>query len=284
MAASDDRERQYYDGRLEGVNAMWLVVASANLDAIRAVCSGRPRKERVRPSRPGSYGCATGRAEFLARRRATHFESGDREHVRSDARRFARCLVGEGVRRVVGIGSTFEARRSFTDRSGIGLVVEGIDAREFCAVSAGVATTIGCRLDLTPLEAATPGSSAGRARTRSRALKPEEVLARRLAAGVESAPVGALPGGVTNARRARGSVLHDFYNGIGRVFVRIARELSVGVPRAVQRHRELVRNMALDIPNVRPDVIDARRVDTAAPSDQVRTSARRPTCRRATHA
>ena len=58
---------------------------------------------------------------------------------------------------VVGIGSAFDARRSFTHRSDIDLVVEGIDAREFYAVSARAAAMTGFRLDLTPLEAATPG-------------------------------------------------------------------------------------------------------------------------------
>ena len=98
-------------------------------------------------------------------------------------------------------------------------------------------------------------------------MKPEEVLARRLAAEVESelSSLGALeaelagapPGDDTYALRARGSLLHDFYNGIERVFVRIAGELNGGVPRAEQWHRELIRNMALDIPAVRPAVIDA---------------------------
>ena len=97
-------------------------------------------------------------------------------------------------------------------------------------------------------------------------MRPEEVLARRLAAEVESelSSLGALeaelasapPGDDTYALRARGSILHDFYNGIERVFVRIARELNGGVPRAEQWHRELIRNMALDIPAVRPAVID----------------------------
>ena len=71
------------------------------------------------------------RAELLAHLRATHFESGDRERARSDAGRIARFLVGEGARRVVGIGSAFDARRSFTHRSDIDLVVEGIDAAAF---------------------------------------------------------------------------------------------------------------------------------------------------------
>ena len=97
-------------------------------------------------------------------------------------------------------------------------------------------------------------------------MRPEEVLARRLAAEVESelSGLGALeaelagtpPGDDTYALPARGSILHDFYNGIERVFVRIARELNGGVPRAEQWRRELIRNLALAIPAVRPAVID----------------------------
>ena len=49
------------------------------------------------------------RADLLAHLRATHLESGDRERARSDARRIARFPVGEGARRVVGIGSAFDA-------------------------------------------------------------------------------------------------------------------------------------------------------------------------------
>ena len=56
--------------------------------------------------------------------------------------------------------------------------------------------------------------------------------------------------------RARGSILHDFYNGVERVFLRIARELNGGVPRGDQWHRDLVDDMTLEIPEVRPAVID----------------------------
>ena len=93
------------------------------------------------------------------------------------------------------------------------------------------------------------------------------MLTRRLAAEVESELAGldelelelanAPRGDDSYALRARGSILHDFYNGVERIFVRIASELNGGVPQAAQWHRELVRNMALDVPQVRPAVIDA---------------------------
>lgn len=60
----------------------------------------------------------------------------------------------------------------------------------------------------------------------------------------------------TYSVRARGSILHDFYNGVERVFLRIARELNGGVPRGDQWHRDLIGDMALTIQEVRPAVID----------------------------
>ena len=97
-------------------------------------------------------------------------------------------------------------------------------------------------------------------------MRLEEVLVRRLAAEIESELAGLdeLERELANAPRqddsyslrARGSILHDFYGGVERVFVRIASELNGGVPRAEQWHRELVRNMTLEIPEVRPAVLD----------------------------
>lgn len=55
--------------------------------------------------------------------------------------------------------------------------------------------------------------------------------------------------------RARASILHDFYTGIERIFVRVAEELNGGVPRSEQWHRQLLTDMTLDLPGVRPPVI-----------------------------
>ena len=97
-------------------------------------------------------------------------------------------------------------------------------------------------------------------------MRLEEALVRRLAAEIEAELAGLdeLERELANAPRqddsyslrARGSILHDFYGGVERVFVRIASELNGGVPRAEQWHRELVRNMTLEIPEVRPAVLD----------------------------
>ena len=97
-------------------------------------------------------------------------------------------------------------------------------------------------------------------------MKPEQAFAHRLAAEIDSEleALAALgeefadtpKGNETHSVRARGSILHDFYNGVERVFLRIARELNGGVPRGEQWHRDLIGDMALTIPGLRPAVID----------------------------
>lgn len=96
-------------------------------------------------------------------------------------------------------------------------------------------------------------------------MSPEEALVRRLRAEIEhelgrlarlrqaaaDAPRAADPYAV----RARGSILHDLYNGMERIFVRIADELDGGPPRGDAWHQGLVRSMTLRIDGVRPPVI-----------------------------
>ena len=50
------------------------------------------------------------------------------------------------------------------------------------------------------------------------------------------------------ALRARGSILHDFYNGVERIFTFLARELNGGVPQAQQWHQQLLDDMKLAVP------------------------------------
>ena len=98
-------------------------------------------------------------------------------------------------------------------------------------------------------------------------MTPDEAFARRLAAEIEHElerlgqlrdELATAPrGDDTFTLRARGSMLHDFYSGIERVFVRIAEELNGGVPQGEQWHRQIVTDMSLEIPGVRPAVIDA---------------------------
>lgn len=98
-------------------------------------------------------------------------------------------------------------------------------------------------------------------------MTPQEAFARRLAAEIrhELASLDQIRDQNAVAPRddeifslrARGSILHDFYNGIERVLVRIAEELDGGVPQGEHWHRQLVTDMSIAIPGVRPAVIDA---------------------------
>lgn len=102
-------------------------------------------------------------------------------------------------------------------------------------------------------------------------MTPAEAFARRLAAEIRHELVSLDRIRDQNAAaprdnevfilRARGSILHDFYNGIERVFVRIAEELDGGVPQGDGWHRQLVTDMSIAIPGVRPAVIDAALAD-----------------------
>ncbi len=56
--------------------------------------------------------------------------------------------------------------------------------------------------------------------------------------------------------RAYASILHDFYSGIEKIFINIAREVDQVVPKTEAWHRELLEQMMLDIPSKRPAVID----------------------------
>jgi len=49
--------------------------------------------------------------------------------------------------------------------------------------------------------------------------------------------------------------LHAFYSGIENLFRRVAQEMGEGLPRGNSWHSQLLRNMALEIPQVRPRVI-----------------------------
>lgn len=59
-------------------------------------------------------------------------------------------------------------------------------------------------------------------------------------------------------RRAKGSILHDFYNACERIFETIAREINGGVPLSGQWHKKLLYQMTLPIEGIRPAVISAK--------------------------
>ncbi len=107
-------------------------------------------------------------------------------------------------------------------------------------------------------------------------MKPEEVMMIRLRKEVEAelsglerlrkehagVPIGSEDGYMM---RARASILHDFYGGIERIFVRIAQELNGGVPVSEHWHRQLLLDMSLELESVRPAVISRELHDLLVP-------------------
>jgi hypothetical protein len=55
--------------------------------------------------------------------------------------------------------------------------------------------------------------------------------------------------------RAGGSILHDFYTGIEKIFESVAKEVDRRIPIGEEWHSELLHQMTLDIPGLRPPVI-----------------------------
>jgi len=55
--------------------------------------------------------------------------------------------------------------------------------------------------------------------------------------------------------RGVAAILQDFYNGAENVFKRIAGELNGGLPSGANWHVQLLRDMTLDLPGLRPAVI-----------------------------
>lgn len=90
---------------------------------------------------------------------------------------------------------------------------------------------------------------------------PVTLLVAEIRAEVErsqllaSESVGVIDDGSITARRALGSILHDFYNCCERIFRKIAVELNGGFEDSPQWHRSLLQRMATSLEGVRPAVI-----------------------------
>ena len=56
--------------------------------------------------------------------------------------------------------------------------------------------------------------------------------------------------------RILGSILHDFYTAIEKIFRKIAEEFDGGLPQGESWHRELLESMNLELDEIRPAVIN----------------------------
>lgn len=59
-------------------------------------------------------------------------------------------------------------------------------------------------------------------------------------------------------RRAKGSVLHDFYNCCERIFKIISKEINGNLSTAIKWHKELLNKMRIEIPGLRPKLISEK--------------------------
>lgn len=59
-------------------------------------------------------------------------------------------------------------------------------------------------------------------------------------------------------RRARGSILHDFYNACERIFELIAHRINGGIAIGQHWHKKLLYQMTMNIEDIRPPVISKK--------------------------
>ncbi|MGI6284297.1 hypothetical protein SEF58_00610 [Neomoorella humiferrea] len=67
--------------------------------------------------------------------------------------------------------------------------------------------------------------------------------------------------------RIIGSILHDYYTAIEKIFRIIARDIDCSVPTGEQWHKELLDQMTLEVPGLRPALLDK---ETARKLDELR--------------
>jgi uncharacterized protein YutE (UPF0331/DUF86 family) len=59
-------------------------------------------------------------------------------------------------------------------------------------------------------------------------------------------------------RRAKGSILHDFYNTCERIFEIIARRINGELPQTEQWHKKVLYQMTIEMKSIRPAVISKK--------------------------
>ncbi len=172
-----------------------------------------------------------------------------------------------GARRVILFGSV-AGQGPWHGRSDIDLAVEGLAPEDFFPAYSACCDLLprGLELDLVPLEDAYPEMRArilGEVEMPDdpvlavRALVEDELVAlERVAQEMEDLLAQCAQPPIPIELRAMGSILHDFYNGVERIFERIAIGLGEGLPRGEYWHVDLLNQMAEERAGVRPAVID----------------------------
>lgn len=198
-----------------------------------------------------------------SRRKQTGSKAERRKQALKRAEACARLLEERfGARRVVLFGS-LAGRGVWHERSDIDLAVEGVAPEEFLVAYSACREMLspGLELDLVPLERVYPELKArilGEVEMPDdpiaalRALVEDELTAlRRVVEEAEEILAGRPEPPTRVELRAMAGILHEFYNGVERIFERIAVGMGEGLPQGSNWHTDLLAQMA-STPEGRP--------------------------------
>lgn len=172
-----------------------------------------------------------------------------------------------GVERVILFGSA-AGWGVWHGRSDIDLAVEGLAPERFFSAYAACHDVLprGLELDLVPLERAYPEM---RARILGEVHRPDDpILAIRALVEDELTALERITQEMADLLaeraepptrtqlRAMASILHEFYNGVERIFERLATGLGEGMPQRAYWHADLLAQMAAAQQGKRPAVVD----------------------------
>jgi predicted nucleotidyltransferase len=220
-----------------------------------------------------SEACATGTADIkyamiLAMEQRTEQAEKPQERALEAARACMQLLRERfGARRVILFGSV-AGQSPWHERSDIDLAAEGLVPSELLTAYTACRDLLprGVELDLVPLEQAHPEL---RARILGEVNMPDDpvlalqalvedelVALGRLAQEMDELLASCAQSPTRTELRAAASMLREFYNGVERMFERMAVGLGEGVPQGSNWHVDLLAQMATAREGARPAVID----------------------------
>ncbi len=173
------------------------------------------------------------------------------------------------ARRVILFGSLAGGQEAWHDQSDVDLAVEGLTPADYFPAYTACRALMppGVELDLVPLEQAYPELRSRILGEQSlhedsllalQAIVEDELSALRRVAEEMQETLALCPNPPSRTTlRALASMLHEFYNGVERIFERIARSMGEDIPRGRSWHTDLLQQMACARSGVRAAVIDA---------------------------
>lgn len=191
-----------------------------------------------------------------------------KKHALATAKTCAQLLRERfGARRVILFGS-LAGQGTWHGQSDIDLAVEGLVPGEFFRAYSACRDLLprDLELDLVPLEKAYPEM---RARILEKVPMPNDPVAAvqavaedelvalgRVAQEMDDLLAGCARPPTRTELRAMASMVHEFYNGVERIFERISVGLDEGIPQGSSWHADLLTRMATPQEGARPAVID----------------------------